>query len=70
MNISKQEFPHVKSEIEQSLLQRRADLEIMGPSRAHQSSQRLYLGKLASRFQAVTQAALNGLDFANDGLET
>ncbi|OBT39085.1 hypothetical protein VE00_09922 [Pseudogymnoascus sp. WSF 3629] len=60
MNISKQEFPHVKSEIEQSLLQCRADLEIMGPSRANQSSQRLYLGKLASRFQAVTQAALNG----------
>jgi hypothetical protein len=60
MQISKQEFPHVKAEVEQRLLHSRAVLETMGPARADQSSQRLYLGKLASRFQAVTQAALNG----------
>ncbi|KAF4630112.1 hypothetical protein G7Y89_g8030 [Cudoniella acicularis] len=59
MSVSKQEFPYVKSEIEQRLLQCRADLEIIGPSRADQGSQRLYLGKLTSRFQLVTQAALN-----------
>jgi len=54
MDISKQAFPHVKSEIEQRLLRPRTDLETRGLSRADQSSQRLYLGKLASRFQAVT----------------
>lgn len=58
--ISKQEIPQVKVEIEQRLLQCREDLHIMGPSRADQVSQRSYLGKLASRFQAITQAALNG----------
>ncbi|KJZ68698.1 hypothetical protein HIM_11912 [Hirsutella minnesotensis 3608] len=58
--ISKQEFPHVKSEIEKRLQMCKANLETMGPARADQSSQRLYLGKLATRFQTVTQAALNG----------
>lgn len=58
--ISNQEFPHVKAEIEQRLRQSKAHLDIMGQARADQSSQRLYLGKLATRFQAVTQAALNG----------
>lgn len=60
MHISKQEFPHVKSEIEQRLLQCRSNLDTIGPSRADHNSQRLYLGRLASRFQAITQAALNG----------
>jgi hypothetical protein len=59
MTISKQEFPNVKSEIKQRLQQCRVDLDIMGPSRADQGTQRVYLGKLASRFQLVTQAALN-----------
>ncbi|GKT52015.1 interferon-induced GTP-binding protein Mx1 [Colletotrichum spaethianum] len=59
-HISKQEIPHVKSDVEQRLRQFRADLEAMGPSRADPNSQRMYLGKLASRFLAVTQAALNG----------
>ncbi|KAK2037735.1 interferon-induced GTP-binding protein Mx2 [Colletotrichum somersetense] len=59
-HISKQEIPHVKSDVEQRLRQFRADLEAMGPSRADSNSQRMYLGKLASRFSAVTQAALNG----------
>ncbi|KAL0929556.1 interferon-induced GTP-binding protein Mx1 [Colletotrichum truncatum] len=58
--ISKQEIPHVKLDIEQRLRQSRADLEAMGPSRSDPSSQRMYLGKLASRFLAVTQSALNG----------
>jgi hypothetical protein len=44
IHISKQEFPHVKSEIEQRLFRCRADLEKMRPSRADQTSQRLYLG--------------------------
>ena len=60
IHISKQEFPYVKSETEEHLLQSKTHLETMGPARADQSSQRLYLGRLASRFQATTQAALNG----------
>ncbi|KAI0011596.1 interferon-induced GTP-binding protein Mx2 [Xylariaceae sp. FL0662B] len=60
MHISNREFPHVKAEIEGRLNQRRVDLETMGPSRANQNFQRLYLGKIASRFQAITQCALNG----------
>ncbi|KAI1079138.1 hypothetical protein F5B20DRAFT_545096 [Whalleya microplaca] len=60
MGISKREYPHVKAEIEGRLHQCRADLETMGPSRADQNSQRLYLAKIASRFQSTTQRALNG----------
>jgi hypothetical protein len=60
MNISKQEFPLVKSEIEKHLRECRINLEAMGPSRSNQSSQRLFLGRIASRFQAVTRCALNG----------
>ncbi|ESZ92343.1 interferon-induced GTP-binding protein Mx2 [Sclerotinia borealis F-4128] len=60
MNISKQETPKVRSEIEQHLFDCRQNLETMGPSRTDQSSQRLYLAKLASKFQDTTQAALNG----------
>jgi hypothetical protein len=59
MDISKREMPHVKSDVEGRLRRCRADLDGMGPSRADASSQRLYLGKLASRYQAVTQSALN-----------
>jgi len=60
MDISKREFPHVKFEVDKKLRQCRSDLEAMGPSRSDQSSQRLFLGKVASRFQSVTQCALNG----------
>ncbi|KXH66213.1 interferon-induced GTP-binding protein Mx1 [Colletotrichum salicis] len=67
MHISKQELPHVKADIEQRLRQCRAHLEAMGPSRADSNSQRMYLGKLASRFLAITQAALNGY-YAGDSI--
>ncbi|KAI1367473.1 hypothetical protein F5Y08DRAFT_336709 [Xylaria arbuscula] len=60
MNISKQEFPTVKSEIEKHLSTYRANLEGMGLFRSNSTPQRVYLGRLASRFQAVTQSVLNG----------
>ncbi|KAF2495757.1 hypothetical protein BU16DRAFT_608235 [Lophium mytilinum] len=60
MSISKKEFPHVKADVGKQLRQRREELEKMGPSRTEQSSQRMYLGRLGSRFQAITQCALNG----------
>ncbi|KAK8172501.1 P-loop containing nucleoside triphosphate hydrolase protein [Phyllosticta citrichinensis] len=66
MQISKQEFPHVKADIEQRLRQRRTELENMGPPRAGSIAQRMYLGKLASRFQTITQAALSGYYAGDD----
>jgi hypothetical protein len=60
MNITQKEFPHVKADVAKQLKQRRRELESMGPSRAEQSAQRMYLGRLGSKFQAVTQCALNG----------
>ncbi|KAF2133256.1 interferon-induced GTP-binding protein Mx2 [Dothidotthia symphoricarpi CBS 119687] len=60
MTISKREFPNVKSDVKRQLDRCRTELEIIGPSRMDQNSQRLYLGKLGSKFQAVTQCALNG----------
>ncbi|KXJ85102.1 interferon-induced GTP-binding protein Mx2 [Microdochium bolleyi] len=60
MQISKREFPNVKVEIERLLKQREADLAAMGQSRADESSQRLFLGKLASRFNIIAQCAVSG----------
>ncbi|KAK7947829.1 uncharacterized protein PG986_008715 [Apiospora aurea] len=67
MNISKQEIPHVKTDIEHRLQACKGKLDAMGPARAGEQSQRQYLGKLASRFQEVTGAALNGY-YASDKL--
>lgn len=60
MHISNQEFPLVKADIEKRLRQNKETLAVMGPSRASQDAQRLYLGRLAARFQEITHAALNG----------
>lgn len=60
MKISNQEFPHVKADITQKLARSRDQLNSMGPARGDQSSQRLYLGRLATRFQAVAQDAMKG----------
>ncbi|KAK7928865.1 interferon-induced GTP-binding protein Mx2 [Apiospora marii] len=54
-------------DVEQRLHACKAKLEAMGPARASEQSQRLYLAKLASRFQEVTGAALNGY-YASDKL--
>lgn len=60
LNITKRGFPHVKAQAAKQLEQRRKELEDMGPSRTDQSAQMMYLGRLGSKFQAVTQCALNG----------
>lgn len=60
MDISKDEFPQVKSEIKQRLCQKNELLQRMGPSRADHTSQRLYLSKLATKFQIITLSALEG----------
>ncbi|KAL4924503.1 Dynamin central region-domain-containing protein [Aspergillus undulatus] len=58
MLVSRKEFGPVKAEIEGRLVKCRAELEIMGPARADSNAQRLYLGKLATRFQTTTQSAM------------
>lgn len=60
MKISNQEFPSVKADIAQKLADFRHQLETMGPSRGDQNTQRVYLGKLASRFQAIARDAMKG----------
>lgn len=60
MDISRREMPHVRAQIDNHLNRCRTDLELMGPSRIDSNAQRLFLGKLASRFQSLTQSALNG----------
>ncbi|KAI1771421.1 interferon-induced GTP-binding protein Mx2 [Hypoxylon cercidicola] len=60
MDVSKRELPHVRAEVEKLLHSRRLKMDALGAPRADQSSQRLFLGKIASRFQAITQHALNG----------
>ncbi|PHH75692.1 hypothetical protein CDD80_2181 [Ophiocordyceps camponoti-rufipedis] len=61
MSVSKKELPLVKADIEESLRRCRAELDTMGPARGDQYTQRQYLGKLATRFQTVSFAALNAL---------
>ncbi|KAL4866269.1 hypothetical protein BDV12DRAFT_199334 [Aspergillus spectabilis] len=66
MLTSRKEFGPVKLEIKGRLIKRRAELKIMGPARDESNAQRLYLGKLAARFQATTQSALNGYYAGDD----
>ncbi|KAF1842442.1 interferon-induced GTP-binding protein Mx2 [Cucurbitaria berberidis CBS 394.84] len=60
LTISKKEFPNVKSDVAKNLDQCRNELENIGPSRKEQNAQRMYLGRLGSKFQSITQCALNG----------
>jgi hypothetical protein len=58
--IIKKEFPQVKADVSKQLDKYRRELESMGLSRTEHSAQRIYLGRLGARFQAITQCALNG----------
>lgn len=60
MTISKREFPNVKADVARRLDQCRSELERIGPSRKDHNAQRMYLGRLGSKFQGITQCALNG----------
>ncbi|KXJ94873.1 interferon-induced GTP-binding protein Mx2 [Microdochium bolleyi] len=60
MQISKREFPNVKVEIERKLKACETALEAMGLSRGDESSQRLFLGRAASRFQRIAECAVSG----------
>lgn len=60
MGFTKREFPHVKSDLTKSLREKTEQLRGLGPSRKEVSAQRMYLTKISSRFQSITQNALNG----------
>lgn len=58
MDISKREFPKVRTEISKRLLHSEMALDGMGSSRAETSAQREYLTKIAAQFQAITRDVL------------
>lgn len=58
-DVSRREFPKVKADINKRLAQLRENLDAMGPSRSDPNAQRLYLGKMATKFQGVASFALN-----------
>ena len=60
LSVSKKEFPHVNADITEQLRQRQQELDNLGLPRTEQTTQRIYLAKIATRFQALTQYALNG----------
>jgi len=60
MTISKREFPNVKADVARRLDEGRNELSKIGPARKEHAAQRLFLGQLGSKFQEITQSALNG----------
>jgi GTPase SAR1 family protein len=60
MTISRREFPNVKADVAKRLNQCRNELNKIGPTRNEHAAQRMFLGQLGTRFQEVTQCALNG----------
>ena len=60
MEITKKELPNVKSDISKKLNEARKQLENLGLARNDHGSQRMYIGKLATSFQAIAQASLSG----------
>jgi hypothetical protein len=59
-DLTKREFPELRSDVENSLLKCQEDLLAMGMARSDPSTQRLFLVRMASEFQTITHCALNG----------
>ena len=58
LDVAKQEFPNVKSDISKRLQECQRRLEGTGASRSEPSAQRLFLGRLSTRFQSIADYAL------------
>ena len=58
--IAKEELPNVRSDVANQLYEFRQELTGLGPARTDQASQRMFLGGLSTKFQAITRDALNG----------
>tara|TARA_R110002003_G_scaffold127_9_gene11960 strand:+ start:20493 stop:21899 length:1407 start_codon:yes stop_codon:yes gene_type:complete len=60
MMLTKKEIPNVMSDAKADLETCRAKLNDLGPARNDHGSQRTHIGRIATKFQMLTQAALNG----------
>ncbi|KAF2740333.1 interferon-induced GTP-binding protein Mx2 [Polyplosphaeria fusca] len=60
MDLTKKEFPNVKADVMKDLEESKGKLSGIGPSRAGQTAQRMFIGNLVSVFQDVTRCALSG----------
>jgi hypothetical protein len=60
MTVTKAKIPNVKIDVSGQLERHRRLLENLGLARTDHGSQRGFIRKIASQFQIVTQAALNG----------
>jgi hypothetical protein len=60
MAITKKELPHVRADVSRKLAILRKQWDDLGPPRKDLGSQRAYVGNSAVKFQALTQAALQG----------
>jgi hypothetical protein len=60
MNITKKEFPNVRSDLVTQLEHARKELNSLGPARTEQTAQRLFLGNLSTKFQIITHCAMLG----------
>ncbi|OTB19881.1 hypothetical protein K445DRAFT_313668 [Daldinia sp. EC12] len=59
VELIKREFPKLKADVARELSTLRSELNKMGPSRAHQHTQRAYLNKISEAFQALVRDSLN-----------
>jgi GTPase SAR1 family protein len=60
MTITKKELPHVRADVSRKLALLRKQWDDLGPPRKDLGSQRAYAGSFTMKFQALTQAALQG----------
>ncbi|KAH6984765.1 P-loop containing nucleoside triphosphate hydrolase protein [Ilyonectria sp. MPI-CAGE-AT-0026] len=59
MDRTRSEFPKVRAELSSSLKNKEEDLESMGQSRSTTDQQRLFIGKVASRFARIKDQGLD-----------
>ncbi|KAI9791397.1 MAG: hypothetical protein M1816_003964 [Peltula sp. TS41687] len=59
VDITRREFPKVRQEIDKRLVASQRELSLLGPSRESQEQQHRYLLDLTTRFQKITDAALD-----------
>lgn len=68
-DITRREFPMVRSQIEKQLATSRENLEILGADRSTSEQQRSYLQQIATHFQQITDHALDAYYSRDPGFE-
>jgi Dynamin central region/Dynamin family len=59
VQITRREFPKLRTDIKSQLVDCRRDLESLGPARQTEQEQRLFLNAITNQFQRLVEAALN-----------